>query len=218
MLAAHQVDLVLDVGANQGQYGLDLRDCGYTGRIISFEPLRNAHTILSEVASRDPLWTVAERMAIGESNGTATINVSGTDASSSLLPMLGSHLEAAPASGYVDVESVELCTLDSAFARVTDRVEGGKCSRVFLKIDVQGYEAAVLAGARDLLQSRICGMQIEMSLVPLYEGQVLYADTYDQVSRSGFKLWNLFPVFSDANSGRLLQVDGVFFRAEPTKR
>jgi len=85
-------------------------------------------------------------------------------------------------------------------------------STPFIKIDTQGYEAQVLRGAECLLQ-KAAGLQVELSLVPLYAGQVLYDELISQVKSKGFELWGLTPVFIDAQSGRLLQADATFFRA-----
>ena len=59
---------------------------------------------------------------------------------------------------------------------------------------------------------RIDGLLLEMSLVPLYEGQRLWKDILDRLEREGFVLWQIVPGFSDPNSGRALQFDGVFYR------
>src|SRR5262245_4945741 len=69
MLAAHNVDLVLDIGANTGQWASELRRAGYRGDIISFEPLSSAHEQLEKNAHNDPRWTVAPRVALGSNNG-----------------------------------------------------------------------------------------------------------------------------------------------------
>ncbi len=50
------VDLVIDVGANVGQYGTQLRDWGYRGRIMSFEPMRDEYAALSRLAEADGNW------------------------------------------------------------------------------------------------------------------------------------------------------------------
>src|SRR5438874_74602 len=69
MLTHHRIDTVMDIGANEGQYARLLREAGYTGRIISFEPLTRAHEQLLRASACDPLWTVAPRMAIGNREG-----------------------------------------------------------------------------------------------------------------------------------------------------
>lgn len=202
------VDLVIDVGANDGGYARTLRRLGYRGRIVSFEPLSEPFARLSAASDGDTLWDVV-RCAVGDEEGEIVVHVAGNSgASSSVLPMLETHLTAAPAAAYVKDEKVPVHRLD---ALVADRVEGRRC---FLKMDVQGFERAVLAGASGLLASdRLLGVQAEMSLVPLYEGSMLWRETVDRMSGAGFELASLVPGFTDPTSGRLLQADGVFVRS-----
>ncbi len=96
LLARLRPEVVLDVGANIGQFAQGVRGAGYTGRIISFEALPDIHVELQKIASRDPQWTVAPCAALGSERGSAQINVAGNVASSSLLPMLPAHSTAAP--------------------------------------------------------------------------------------------------------------------------
>jgi len=206
MLVAEQVDLVIDVGANSGQYARSLRSAGYGHRVLSFEPLSSAHAVLEAAARRDNNWAVAERMAIGDHDGAVTINVAGNSASSSILDMLDSHLRAAPYSVYVGTEEVPVRKLDSVRHSFLH-----ESTRPFLKIDTQGYESRVLKGAAGLLP-RVKGVQVELSLRPLYDGQVLWRGVIDLLEASGFELWSLVPEFLDPDTGRMLQCDGIFFR------
>ena len=82
---------------------------------------------------------------------------------------------------------------------------------VFVKLDVQGYEKNVLAGGKKFL-STATGVQLELSLVPLYEGQILYDKMIEFLRAEGFVLTAVVPGFIDVNSGRMLQFDGIFFR------
>lgn len=207
-LDSHGINLVLDVGANIGQFGRkNLRDAGYRGRIISFEPLSAAWKGLSAEAARDELWTVAPRMAIGVENGEININVAQNSVSSSILDMLPDHRKFAPQSAYVAVESAPIRRLDEIVPQylLPD-------SKVFLKIDTQGFEDFVLLGADGILD-RIMGIQLELSIIPLYSGQQLYDEMILRMKRAGFDLWGISTAFVDADSGRALQVDATFFRA-----
>lgn len=207
MIEVHDVDLVIDVGANDGGYGGYLRQGGYNGAICSFEPLKDVHALLKARAAKDNLWTVAPQCALGETEGAVDIHIAGNSKSSSLLPMLQSHVSAAPHSATVGKESVPLKRLDDIDIQILR-----KSRKAMLKIDTQGYEMPVLLGARETLNHCV-GVQLEMSLVPLYEGQVLYRELLDWLGQEGFQLWSLLPGFADLKSGRLLQMDGVFFRS-----
>ena len=90
-----KTNIVFDVGANSGQFSMDLRQKGFNGKIISFEPLSSAWGQLIKNASKDKNWIVHERMAIGDFSGTIDINISKNSVSSSILPMLDTHLNAA---------------------------------------------------------------------------------------------------------------------------
>ena len=201
-------DLVLDVGANIGQYATWLRSIGYAGHIVSFEPLRSAHDALRVQARGDARWDVAPRLALGRERGSATINVSRNSQSSSLLGILPAHLDSAPESRYIGQETVDLDTLDNA-AQSYVRERGA----VLLKIDTQGYESEVLAGATQTL-GRVHAVQLELSLVALYEGQALMCETIGAMGVRGFTCFAMWPTFVDPDSGRLLQMDGVFVRQD----
>lgn len=206
LFESHRIDTIIDVGANDGGYGKKLRQGGYVGAVLSFEPLADAHAKLTQAAEGDAAWQVAPRMAIGASSGEIEINIAGNSTSSSILPMQTLHESAAPQSRYVGTERVPLNRLDEV---VHPFIEQG--NKLLLKIDTQGYEMPVLEGAIELLP-RVSGIQLELSLVPLYEGQVLYKEMIDWLTAKGFDLWSVMPGFVDQGSGRMLQMDGVFFK------
>src|SRR3981081_3311525 len=166
------IDLVLDVGANAGQFVHQCRAAGYKGEIISFEPSAAAHAGLLRSAAADPLWPVAARIALGATTGEVEINIAANSFSSSILPMLDSHLTAAPNSAYLQKEKVPLRRLDDLLADpLADDLAATAPSRhIFLKLDVQGYESQVLTGATQLLNHPLA-VQLEMSLLPLYQGE-----------------------------------------------
>ena len=206
MLQSHGINLVLDVGANIGQFGKTLRELGYRGRIVSFEPLSAEREQLLKSSKNDPLWEVAPQAAIGSEEGEIDIHLAANSQSSSALNMLDAHANAAPESRYIGSERVPMRRLDS-LAPGYMRQD----SISFLKVDNQGFEDRVLKGASGALD-RITGLQLELSLVPLYEGQRLFDDLMGQVKASGFELWSISPVLVDPRTGRLLQVDATFFR------
>ena len=209
LLSAYQIDLVLDIGANTGQWASELRREGFAGDMISFEPLGDAYRQLIKNAENDPRWTVAPRMALGERSAEVEINVAGNSFSSSLLPMLPAHVAGAPKSAFVGTERTPMKTLDSLIGDVIP----SERSRIFCKLDVQGFEGKVLAGATNLMK-RIIGIQMEMSLAQLYEGQLSFGELLNTMTCSGFEVFGFVPGFVDPASGRMLQVDGLFFRKD----
>jgi FkbM family methyltransferase len=206
LLRREQINVVLDVGANTGQFATELRAWGYSGRIISFEPLAGAHTELCHKAGTDPGWIVAGRTAIGAETGSVEINVSGNSVSSSILGMLPSHAEAEPQSKYVGTEIVPVNRLDDLYTPKA-------ADRVLLKIDVQGYEGQVLDGATAILNTSRAVI-LEMSLVPLYEGQMLASELWHVLASRGFEPWSLEPGFRHPETGRMMQLDGIFVRGD----
>ena len=205
LLSAHEISVVFDVGANIGQYATQLRTLGYRGRIVSFEPLADAFAQLKSATKRDPLWD-AVNVAIGDSAGTAMINIAANSYSSSLLKMLPTHLRSSPEAKYVRTEEVPVRTLDSLFGSYVQPND-----RSFLKVDTQGYEYRVLQGGSEALE-RITGIQLEMSIAPLYEGEMQFDDLLAHLNSRGFQLMSVEPGFSDPVTGQLLQLDGIFFR------
>lgn len=206
-LVYHKIDLILDVGANVGQYGMLLRRLGYTGRIVSFEPLSSAYSQLKAVSQNDSLWEIAPRTAIGNENSQISINISANSQSSSVLNILDTHVNAASNSAYIGSEKVKLNRLDSIALNYLEK----DANSVFLKIDVQGFEKQVLEGATNILP-RIKGIQTEMSLIPLYRGQLLFRETIELLDKLGYELYSVIPGFADPDTGRLLQMDGIFFK------
>lgn len=204
MLSAHRIDLVVDVGANSGQYGKLIRSLGYRGAILSLEPLEEVRQKLVEAARNDPAWMVGPAVALGAASGEASLNVALNSVSSSLRPMLGAHIRAAPDSRYIREDKVPVRRLDDVVGSL-----GGVGSRLLIKIDTQGYELEVLRGSTGLLPS-VAAVQVELSLTPMYGGQPLIEDILSYMRENGFVPYSFWPVFSDRADGRLLQCDGLF--------
>jgi FkbM family methyltransferase len=203
LIEALGIDLVIDVGANRGQFALEIRRGGYAARIVSIEPLTAPYRHLARLAAPDERWAVI-RSAVGPRAGSATMHVAANDgASSSFLPMLDLHARAAPEARYVADERVDVATLDDL---VEPHLRDG--GSVFTKLDVQGYELQVLEGASTTLD-RSSLVQLEMSLLPLYDTAPTYREVIQFMAQHGYQLIGLEPGFA-ARSGVLLQADGLF--------
>lgn len=209
LLDGFGIDVILDVGANAGQFALSLRDpMGYRGQIVSFEPLPDAFAHLRGLADKDPAWE-AHNIALGDVDGELKLNVSKNRVSSSFFAIRDTSTSVEPDSAYETECMVTVRSLDSLLPDL-DVVKAD--SRVMLKLDTQGFESRVIAGAKESL-SRMSLVQMEMSLVRLYDDEVLFLDMCNLMRQLGFDLIALDPGFADVTTGRLLQADGLFARS-----
>lgn len=202
----HDIEIVIDVGANKGQYHDFLRqDVGFKGRIISFEPVREYAALLRSRLSEDPQWTVYD-FALGSEPGESEINVTKSPGLNSFLPVRTDIVE-----GYwnedsiIGVEKVEIRALDDVLSEAgIDCVTSG----VYLKLDTQGYDLEVIKGAQCSLKN-IRALQTEASIRPIYQGMPSYTETIFAMNENSFELSGMFPVTHDTNL-RLIELDFVF--------
>jgi FkbM family methyltransferase len=190
---------VLDFGANEGQWARRVRADGFVGELFSFEPSLSAYARLEQTASADPAWHTVHA-ALDDRTGSATLNVSANSYSSSMLPITPVHTSAAPDATYVATETVETTTLDALDLTSV---------ATYLKIDVQGYEPQVLGGAERLLD-HVIAVEVEMSLVPLYEGQVLAVGVCELLRRRDFVPVAFQTAFVHPATSEILALDGLF--------
>lgn len=204
-LRDHNIAHCFDIGANIGQFAISLRSSGFTGKIYSFEPQKDAFNKLNRLASGDPFWKVFD-IALGDTNETASINISKNSASSSLLERETLLEEAAPESDFVSQEIVKVKRLDAVLPGIlTDS------SKIFVKIDAQGFESKILNGAEKCFH-KIYALQVELSFLPLYKTEKLFDEMKRYIESKGFYLSSLENGFSDKKTGRLFQVDAIFLR------
>lgn len=206
VIEASRIDLVLDVGGNEGQYGERLRRAGYPGRIVSFEPLPSVRETLAAKARALPPWDLAPPLALSDEPGRAVLHVSAESDMSSILdyaPGMGDLLDSARYTGSVEVETTRL-------DRIFD-VYSPSGARVLLKIDTQGTEARVLDGAAGVLD-RVDLVQLELSLVPVYAGETSWRVMVDRLEALGFEPVLFIPGYFNRKLARLVGMDGVFRR------
>lgn len=202
-LKYYGINILLDVGANTGQYAGLMRRIGYKGKIVSFEPLSSAYTGLANNAMDDNNW-LYENFALGNTNEKAVIHVSGNSYSSSLLDILPSHIAYDADSRYVAEETIQIQKLDDIFQNYCQPEDV-----VMMKIDTQGFEKNVLEGAKESLPN-ITLLQLEISIEPLYDKEVLFVEMVNYLQEIGFELFTLENGIRNPESGKLLQVDGIF--------
>lgn len=203
LLEEHEVEQVLDVGANEGQFASKLRLLGYRGEIVSYEPIAAVFERLAARSSRDSSWRII-RTAVGSSSGEAEIHVTENTAMSSLLDPSSEFADRDPAAKVARSERVPVGRLDE----LAPLAAGNR----FLKIDVQGSEADVLDGAEAVLET-CAGVQVELSLAtPFYEGEATSHELRSRLEDHGLTQVVLNPLEHTIRWGSLLQADAIFWR------
>jgi FkbM family methyltransferase len=201
------VDLCIDVGANIGQYGKKVFGSGYKGAIVSFEAQPDAYSKLLNESKFYSNWIVAPICALGDSKCVIDFNISSNSFSSSALLMKRAHVEAAPDSFLSKIIKVQ----QYRFSDIIDNlVNLESFKNIYLKLDTQGYEKNILMGISEAHFSRLSYIELELSLVELYEGQELFFYYFNLLYSKGFYLIHLEKEFTNKTTLEILQLNGVF--------
>lgn len=210
LLQLHQPDLVIDVGANRGQFVSHLRAIGYSGPVLSLEPQATLAAALQKRAASDPHWKIIQGAA-SDASGQMTLHTFADDTFNSLhRPNSTAHtrfgnLLTASTPEQVAVRTLDSWLADSAFA---------SARRIFLKTDTQGHEMAVLRGASQTLGHTVIVLA-EGSLVPLYDTVATPAALTDFLATRGFRNAGNYSTAHDERDLATIEVDCVFSRAHP---
>jgi FkbM family methyltransferase len=212
LFGMYGVNCVVDVGAHEGEYAKRLRAGGYEGRIVSFEPVPRAVAELERAAAGDPDWHV-HGFALGSDEGTTGMNVvPGT--LSSILPATKFGAGRYPRLQEPEHVEVEVKRLDGILDDVLDGIDE---PRPFLKLDTQGFDLDVFAGAGVAIE-RFVGMQSELALMEIYKGMPRMRKALATYEKAGFEIAALYPVSRQTRTGRVLEYDCVMVRAKVLKK
>ena len=166
--------VVIDGGANQGQWLGYARQFWPDAKFVCFEPQGEC---ASAIPSGDSVTVVTS--ALGDRVGTVKFNRSQFNQSSSVLKMAQLHKDAFPFTAGECVCEVPMTTLD-------DWCERNDTWGAVIKLDLQGYElAALMHMPRSLMKAK--ALCIETSFVELYEGQPLFGEIHDYLTQIGFR-------------------------------
>jgi len=199
-----KIDTVIDVGGHKGETVLKFHEILPQALIYSFEPLRDCYEHLAAISKKIPN-AKAFNIALGDKKGKVNIYRSEYDASSSILKMGALHKEAFPFSSGERLELIEVDTLDEA---MRDLKLG---DHILLKIDVQGYELKVIAGAKSMI-GRLKVIIVETSFYELYEEGPLFANIYDTLFKNGFAYSGCWSHLNSPLDGKPIQQDCIFLR------
>jgi FkbM family methyltransferase len=205
------VNCVLDVGAHEGEYAQRLREGGYRGRIVSFEPVPRACAELERASADDPDWRI-HQLALGREEATMTMNAVPGTLSSLREP---TEFGARRYKRLRDPEPVEVQVrrLDGMLDEV---LAGLESPRPYLKLDTQGFDLDVFAGAGDRI-AEFVGMQSELPLMQIYEGMPRLPEALGVYEEAGFDVAAMYPVSRQGKTGRVLEFDCVMVRGSLLK-
>jgi len=207
LINRHNIDLVIDVGANMGQFAIDLRNAGYNGQIISFEPITECYDHLQLIADKN--WTI-ENYALGDTNTTETINISNKTVFSSILNTSEfGKSNFSESIKIIDKQTIHIKKLDDVIHSLVNNLDNKK---IFLKLDTQGYDNRVILGATDTL-AYVHVLQTEASCKAIYEETPPFYETLKQLSTIGFNITGIFPLSQDKNTMELLEFDCLLIRS-----
>ena len=198
----YEIDTILDVGANEGQFGQSVRALGFRGKLYSFEPVISAYEKLSRVSSSDNNWTTFN-FALGSQSGEALINVSDFSSFSSILDVNDYALDRWKDSEVTHQQKIAIRTLDDCMADGAIDCD----NRVLLKMDTQGYDLEVFKGAQSVLSNTSCILS-ELSLIPIYDGMPNYSEALSMFESHGFNVSGFYPITRNKNM-TLNEVDCV---------
>ncbi|CAL9355682.1 hypothetical protein SUDANB105_00561 [Streptomyces sp. enrichment culture] len=208
MLDLYRVNCVFDIGANAGQYARRLRRLGYTGRIVSFEPTADAFARLKDAARDDPDWHV-HHCGLGREDTVSTIHT-GWNTMNSLLPPSDYGRDRYRRFATTRTEQIEIRRLDGVMEKALDGIEE---PRPYLKMDTQGYDLEVFAGAGERVADFV-GLQSEVAVLRLYEGSPRMSEAIAVYEAGGFEVTGMYPVTREAATGRVVEFDCVMMRAQ----
>jgi FkbM family methyltransferase len=208
MLDFYGVNCVFDVGANAGQYAKRLRGFGYTGRIVSFEPTADAFERLRKAAAHDPEWQV-HHLGLGREDTVSSIHT-GWNTMNSLLPPSDYGRGRYQRFTKTRTEEIRIRRLDDVMDEALDGIDE---PRPFLKMDTQGYDLEVFAGAGERIGDFV-GLQSEVAVLRLYEGSPKMSEAVAAYEAGGFEITGMYPVTREAATGRVVEFDCVMVRAK----
>ena len=201
VLGGLEIDTVVDIGANRGQFALCCRRLFPAAQIFSFEPLQAPAATFRRVFERDAR-THLFQSAVGVAAGTAAMHVSRWDVSSSLLPIGQAQHDNFPLTEESRQEMVAVTPLSTCLQ--ADSIG----PRALLKLDVQGFELSALQGCGPLLE-RFKYVYVEASFIELYVGQALATQVIEFLLSRGFSLVCVANLSRGA-SARPIQADFLF--------
>lgn len=190
--------VIIESGANDGGNTSSYLDIFDTPTIHAIEPLPEQFKELNNKFGSDKR-VLLHNIALGNKKEKINMNVYEDDGSSSVFESNEAHEKYGG-----EQKTNRKSTIECQQTTINDLVEDAD----IINLDMQGYELNALKGATEVLQN--CkAIIVEVSFVPLYDGQPLFCDISSFLSDYDFHVYDLYFRWKGEN-GELTHGDAVF--------
>jgi FkbM family methyltransferase len=205
------INCVLDVGANHGQYAGLLREWGYRGDIVSFEPVPEVFESLQKTMAGDARWR-GHPWALGETDDELEIHVARGDARASSFLTFNAEGPDRWGDDHRVARStrVPVRRLDGVLDEVTRHVSS---KRLYLKLDTQGFDLRVVSGAGERM-GEMLALQTEIAVQHFYEGMVSFGDAFNRYRDLGYAITGMYPIARKHDGLQVIEFDCVMIRTD----
>ena len=187
-LVRKNVDVVLDFGANRGQFGLGLRSAGYFGEIISYEPDPLTYSKLKTLAEEHQNWKTVNVAIVDVEIENLVLNVSSNSGYSSSLLEFSKHSKEV----YSDLATIKRIPVKSmSLNNVLKNLESNRV--IYIKTDIQGFEKKLFSSLNLKDEPRIVAVMIEVSLIEIYKSEWNVMESLQYFQENQFKLIGVTP-------------------------
>ena len=205
------IECVIDVGANSGQYGKFLRSLGFNGWIVSFEPVKLVYDKLVEAAKGDDKW-LCYHLALGDKNETKVLNVYSSTVFSSFLEANEYSKKIWNSLENVTHQEVSVARLDDIFPEIYEKTA---CNNYYLKLDTQGYDLNVFHGGLASL-TKVNALQTELSLIHVYKNMISPYEILNEFHAHDYFISGMYPINRD-KSLAVIEYDCVLVKRTTAK-
>jgi len=203
-LLKRDIKVIIDVGANIGQFAQRFHKIIPEAKIYSFEPIKHCFEELK--VNTAGINIEVFNFALGDTEEQVDINISKHSPSSSLLEMADLHKEVFAGTDFQQKETIIVKKLDDIMPQL------GELENILLKIDVQGFEDRVIRGGQETLK-KVNTVIIETSFQELYHGQLLFDGIYRQLTDLGFVFGGNLSQAFNPKDGDILYAESIFFNS-----
>lgn len=199
------IKTIIDIGAYNGEFAQFLAKYFKASETYAFEPLPSCIPKIESRASKIPNLKIFN-LGLSDYAGTEIFYQNNYGPASSLLQVSKQSIEEFPQTNGEQPITINLSRLDDVLDADFLKKE------IFIKIDAQGVEDRVIRGGVKVFSSAkfVC---IEMSIVPMYDGQPLFEEVHALLVDLGFRFSGIKNQIDSQKTGQPLFVHCLYVKA-----